>query len=420
MPNHQIAIQPQKATVDFAELALVTTAVLALVLIALYLPFVALENSGGVTRDFVVYWATGQQLAHHGDPYDTEALARIERAAGFPGGHGALYMRNPPWALLLALPLGFLNLTLASFMWAIALLACQVVSGWLIWIMHGRPPNHIYSLLLSFAPSLMCLFMGQTTLIGLLGLTLFYRLHKSQPFAAGWALWLCSLKPHLFLPFGIALLVWMVVSRQYRILAGAISSLAVSCLAVYLIDPSAWIAYSAIMHAPAITREPIPCLSVAMRLSISPPSIWLQYLPSALASCWAVIYYWRNRGTWNWLGNGNLLLLVSIVTAPYCWIYDQVLVVPALLDAAKTTRFRPLVGALAVFSGLVMAGVLSGLKIYSSIFLLPAPFWLVWYLVAKATITGDVSYQALSPAFLSIDENTGISSTEKIRMHQDV
>src|SRR5215469_18287719 len=73
-------------------------------------------------RDFVVYWATGQQLAHHANPYDRDALMRIERGAGLPTQFGALFMRNPPPTLLLAYPLGFLNLRWASIAWSSLLL----------------------------------------------------------------------------------------------------------------------------------------------------------------------------------------------------------------------------------------------------------------------------------------------------------
>ena len=51
------------------------------------------------------------------------------------------------------------------------------------------------------------------------------------PFAAGLALWLCMLKPHLLLPFAAALLLWIVTSRAGRVLAGAVVALALSTAA---------------------------------------------------------------------------------------------------------------------------------------------------------------------------------------------
>jgi hypothetical protein len=78
----------------------------------------------------------------------------------------------------------------------------------------------------SFAPALVCLIVGQTSLFALLGLVLFLRLHRTRPFLAGVSLWLCALKPHLFLAFGVVLLAWIIVSRCYRILLGAASAMA--------------------------------------------------------------------------------------------------------------------------------------------------------------------------------------------------
>jgi len=40
------------------------------------------QRSG--TRDTSSFWATGQQLAHHANPYDEAAMTRIEHSAGCP------------------------------------------------------------------------------------------------------------------------------------------------------------------------------------------------------------------------------------------------------------------------------------------------------------------------------------------------
>src|SRR5271170_6813297 len=66
------------------------------------------HNAAG-SCDFVEYWAAGHQLVHHANPYDADAILRLEHAAGFPADEGALIMANPPWALPLVLPLGFLG-----------------------------------------------------------------------------------------------------------------------------------------------------------------------------------------------------------------------------------------------------------------------------------------------------------------------
>ena len=180
-------------------------------------------------RDFVVYWATGQQLVHYGNPYDFSAMMGIERDAGLPTHLGVLFMRNPPWALPIVYPLGFVGVRLGALLWSLALLACLWDSVHLVWQMHGRPRKLLNFLGLSFAPALMCLIVGQTSLFALLGLVLFLRLHGTRPFLAGMSLWLCALKPHLFLPFGVVLLAWVIVKQGYKVLLGAAAAMALSC-----------------------------------------------------------------------------------------------------------------------------------------------------------------------------------------------
>jgi hypothetical protein len=368
---------------DFAELSIATVAGLAFAFIAMFVCVVPLAGDVASARDFVVFWATGQQLIHHANPYDSAAMGRIERTAGLPAGYGILFMRNPPWALPLVLPLGLVGLRIGALLWSLALLGCLVVSGWLIRLMHGRPRNRIHWLAVAFAPALICLFIGQTSLFALLGLVLFLYLHRTRPFMAGLALWLCALKPHLFLPFGVVLLAWIIVSRSYKILAGAAVALAASCAAAWLLEPTAWSDYSQMMRAPVSGKEFIPCLSVAMRLWLMPQAVWILYLPVTLACAWALAYYWRRRDAWDWVKDGSLLMLVSLFAAPYCWLYDQVLAMPAVLEGAYATRSRHLLTAIALVNIPILVALASGIKIISAFYLWTAPAWLALYLLAR-------------------------------------
>jgi hypothetical protein len=370
---------------DFAELSIATVAGLAFALITIFLCVVPIAGNLASARDFVVFWATGQQLVHHANPYDAAAMARIEHTAGLNAGYGTLFMRNPPWGLPLVMPLGLVGVRIGAFLWSIVLLACMVVSGWLVWLMHGRRSSRIHWLAYAFAPALVCLFVGQTALFALLGLALFLRLYREWPFMAGLALWLCALKPHLFLPFGVVLLAWVVVSRSFRILTGAAAAMAASCAAVCWIDASAWSAYTAMMRAPGMEKEFIPCLSVAMRLWLSPQTLWLQYLPAAVACAWALAWFWRRRHQWDWLRDGSLLMLVSILAAPYCWLYDQALVIPALVEGAYLARSRPLLAILALANLPIEIGLMCGIRITSALYLWTAPAWFAWYLLACAS-----------------------------------
>ena len=368
---------------DFAEVAIATVAGLALAVTILYFFAVPIAGKLAANRDFLSYWAAGLQLVHHRNPYDRDAIWAIEHAAGLDP-RTVLIMRNPPWALPLAYPLGFLPLRFAGILWTLLLLTCLLVSIRIVRELHGSPPGRIHWLAFAFTPAIICLTMGQTSLLALLGLVLFLRFHSRRPFAAGAALWLCALKPHLFLPFGAALLAWIVVYRSYRLLAGAASSIALTSAAAFLIDPTAWTDYARLMRSPSVENQFIPCLAGALRHWLRPHATWLQYLPVALACLWALVYFWRRRAHWDWLTSSSLLILVSLLATPYSWLYDQCLAIPALLHGAYATRSRKLLAILAL---LILAADIEicFVKITSPLFLWTTPLWLAWYLLARAT-----------------------------------
>jgi len=375
----------QKILRAAATLLFVTVCALAAGFTAGLYSFLLVSPKAPGTRDFIIFWATGQQLAHHDNPYDREALSRMERAAGLPLEYKVGFMRNFPWTLPLVYPLGFMSPRVAWLLWSPLMLACLAVSVRLLWIMYGRPRNRRYLLGLSFGPALLCLLYGQTSLFSLLGLVLFLRLHRTRPFLAGISLWLCALKPHLFLPFGVVLLAWVLVSRSYKILAGVAFAMAASCAITFAIDPLAWNQYAKMASASGLERSFVPCLSYLLRVWLSPHAIWLQYLPAALGCAWALGYYWLRRQAWDWTKNGGPLMLVSILTAPYALIYDQGLLLPALLRGAFLTRSRNLLIALAFLSSLVEVALYRSLAHPPALYLWTywtAPAWLIWYIVA--------------------------------------
>ncbi|MGD0367473.1 MAG: glycosyltransferase family 87 protein [Acidobacteriaceae bacterium] len=382
MADGNISPKPKKKP-DLTELLVGIACGMAITLTALFLGVMPMVRHLAGARDYVVYWSTGQQLVHHANPYDPVAMGDLERSAGFDGKRGSYYMRNPPWGLPLALPLGFLGPRVAALPWSLLMLGILVICVQTLWKMFGAPGTLLEWLGICFPPALQCVIMGQTSLFLLLGLVLFLRNYRTRPFWAGAALWLCTLKPHLFLPFGLVLLIWIFVSRQWRVLAGALTAIAVSCVVTEIIDPLAWVQYAHWAHTSGIANEYIPCLSVELRDLINPSAKWLVLPLSVLGGIWAVIYYWPRRHAWDWLEHGNAVMLVSILVAPYCWIYDQSLAMPALMYGAWRASSRKVVAALALLYIWLELQPFYTPGLHSHWYLWPAPAWLAWYLYAR-------------------------------------
>jgi hypothetical protein len=351
-------------------------------------------------RDFVTYWSSGHQLVQHTNPYDGQAVLRLEHSVGFPASLAPLIMRNPPPSLLIVLPLGFLGVRAASMLWSFLMLVSLWISVRIIAVMHGRQKSQLNYLAYIFAPVLSCLIAGQMALFVLLGLVLFLRLHATRPLLAGASLWLCALKPHLFLPFGVVMLAWVIVSRRYKVLLGAAIAFFLSTLLVSAMDPLAWPHYVQMMRAAKLDTAIIPCPSMMLRVFISPSSTWLQYLPAVLGCVWAIDYFRRNRDDWDWMKHGSLLLLVSVVVAPYSWFMDQAVLLPALLHALYQNRSRSLVAIFALASAGIEVANFRGVPL-GNYFLYPwtSVVWLAWYMyTVHRSRPGAATESEIAPA----------------------
>jgi hypothetical protein len=368
---------------DYAELIVALACGLAITTTVLILAAMPFNRHFASSRDFVVYWATGQQLAHHSNPYDANLMGQMERAGGFDRV-GSFYTRNPPWSLPLMLPLGFVGARVAALPWSLLLVCILIVAVRMLWTMFGRRGSHLEWLGYCFPPALQCVIMGQTSLFLLLGLALFLKLHRGRPFWAGAALWLCTLKPHLFVPFGLVLLLWIVVSRSWRVLAGVATAMTASCAAIQIIDPAVWGQYAHWAGSSGIAHEAIPTLGVALRNVMAPQANWLIFVPCAMGSVWALGYFWTRRANWDWLEHGNVLMMVSVPVAPYCWVLDQCVVLPAVLYGACRTHSRAALAALgAIYLMLELQPLCFTAGLNSPWYLWPAPAWLVWYWFAR-------------------------------------
>jgi hypothetical protein len=81
--------------------------------------------------------------------------------------------------------------------------------------------------------------------------------------------------------------------------------------------------------------------------------------------------------------HGSLLMLVSVLVAPYTWLMDQAILIPALLHAAYLTRSRSLIAVLALASAVIDIGALRGIELlHSPFYIWTTPAWFAWYLFA--------------------------------------
>jgi len=344
--------------------------------------FFGMTDESAANRDFIEYWAAGQQLVHSANPYDAAGILNREREVGYAGDRPKISF-SPPIAFFLALPLGFVGAKAGVILWTIALIAAVSLANWIIWILNGRPPNRWHLLGYVFAPVLACQMAGQLGTFLLLGVVVFLLLHRSRPFLAGAALLPCALKPHLFLPFAIALILWSLHRRMFRVLAGFCIFLAASCVLTLHFDSLVWSQYAEMMKSTGVLDGFVPTLSAALRVLVNANARWVQFAPEACGCIWAAWYFWTQRNKWRWTENGLMLLLVSATCTPYAWFSDEAILLPVVMYGIyrAVDSGRSLL-PIAIFAGVALIEVLSVVKMTSPFYLWTVPAWFAWYLYA--------------------------------------
>jgi hypothetical protein len=372
---------PQKAGVLRAATAILLAAVCLMTLAATFLAATMNDGKHG-SRDFVEYWAAGQLVVHAANPYDYAATLNMERSAGW-GPPKPQITPSPPVIFFLVAPLGLVSAKTGTLAWMLATVASLVFSVRLIWLIAGRPANKLHLAGFCFAPMITCLMGGQIGVYLLLGLVAFLYYHRARPFCAGAALVICCLKPHLFLPFGIVLLLWVLRERRFRMLAGAVCGLAAACAVAFCFDAHAWAQYAEMLKWAKPEELFTPNLSKLLRLAIDRDAAWLQFVLEAAGCAWAVWYFWTRRARWSWIDDGLLVLIVSVGVAPYAWYTDETVLLPAVLLAGyRMQRAGRSLLPLAVILAVPLAELLSGVWITTAAYAWTIPAWLTWYLYA--------------------------------------
>ena len=166
----------------------------------------------------------------------------------------------------------------------------------------------------------------------LLGICLFFLLVEKHPFWAGVALLMPISKPHIFAVLWLVLAIWTLMRKQWALLAGSsIALLLTTCIALGF-DPRIFQHYREMMQQQAIHNEFIPALSGMIRALFFRNHFWVQFVPMVLGLLWALWYFWKNQDQWNWRVHGPAVLVVSVLTTPYAWMTDEVVLLPAILQ----------------------------------------------------------------------------------------
>ena len=376
-----------------------TLKVIVRITLAALVLYVLVARSGEIRasisrRDSIAYWATARLLVNHQNAYDYYAVAELERSKGYNEDQ-PLIVRTPPWSLFMLLPLALFNTFWAWLSWIAVSVGALILTMRVCRRLYrdDRVPQSLFALIgYTFSPVPACLVAGQMGLMLLLGLVLFLWLEPKRPFLAGTALILPFAKPHLLAVFWFALFLWILSRKRFAVAAGFLTALAIAIFTAIAFDPGIFEHYRQMLSESRIQGQFIPALSGVLRLLFFRRFFAMQFLPLGLGLMWCGWFYWRQRRTWNWRQDALPLIVVSVLVTPYAWLTDEVVLLPAILQAAlwvynarQNTRIGTwiIAAVFALLNALLLLILSFKIPFSTGIYFWSSSVWFAWFFWAR-------------------------------------
>lgn len=315
---------------------ILTAGLLVILFLFVLLGPIPIPESMGV-GDFRAYWSAAYLLSQSENFADAEQLMAVEQAHTNWEGDFAVITWNPPWLLAILLPYTAVSFARATWLWLVTNIVIVFSGTILVWkTLASREKSqnlgHLAPLVgLLFLPTMITLWMGQVNTLVFFGLAAFlYFANRDQLFVAGAFLVLTLVKPHLVylsLPIIFLHLFWK--RWDFRLLVGLATSMVVLSAIVFVLRPSFITDYATTVATGSLLGWETPTLggvlgsylgwewAKLMGIVILPIVVWL---------------WWRYRERVHlniWV---QATLLVSVVTAPFGWAYDVIILLLPLLQ----------------------------------------------------------------------------------------
>jgi hypothetical protein len=295
--------------------------------------------------DYVQYWAASRVTFSGGNPYDWNQLLEEERQAE-PGLPTPVVMWNPPWAIAVAALPSVLPYSLSRSVWVFACSFVLVASSAYLWNYWGKRRGNAVAIgatTVLLPSSIFVLVMGQMSPVMLAGVVGFLYFERCQRFmVAGACAAVTLVKPQVVYLFWTGLVCWSWVGKNWRFLTGVTIALAVMSAVPMLGNPRVFYDYLLAV----ITRPPdyfvTPTVGTLLRLLVGWNHAWLMAVAPLAGLAWFARHWQRNGRYWAWSTEISLILAMSVVTSPYAWLFDQVILLPLVLAAVYCQCGSPL------------------------------------------------------------------------------
>ena len=288
---------------------------------------------GGLGRhDFFPYWASAHLLIGGTNPYDYDAIVAL-MAEVVPDRETIEQAWNPPWLAVVLIPLAVLPYDAAVRIWLMFNLLAVNGVIWLIWrwasSSRRRPPIWLPLLGLGFYAALVMISIGQIVVIILLGLVAcLAALRAGRDGWAGAALVLTLGKPQLVYLAVPLILIWAAQQRRWRVWLGLIGAWLMTLIVATVLSPNWLSGYLTATTGHDFFTKLSATISGVVKAYTGSDALRFSGVLTLLLIPWLL----RLIGRRDLLTGVNTALLISLPLAPYGWSFDQIVLLPAIVQ----------------------------------------------------------------------------------------
>ncbi|MFC2043570.1 glycosyltransferase family 87 protein [Chloroflexota bacterium] len=348
------------------------------------------------------YWGAWNLTTRGENPYDAKSFLELQDVIQGLDDQPEYVpvILVPPWTIVLITPFAVLNYFTSRLLWLITSIVFFLISAVTIWrIYEGSTRTLWFALIVSFtfAPTIFILILGQINpwiLIGLVGF-LFWTTQRRNDWLAGISVALITIKPQLFIPFWIVLLLWIVQQRRWKIPLACGLAIAAASLLLMNLNPLIFQQFldTYLLNAPLEWYT--PTLGLYLRLLMGMEKFWMQFVAPIIAIIWSIYYWFRRGDDWQWTRDIIPLLWVSVLASPYSWTYDQIiLIIPILSVTIGLSRHgwnRNTTLWLGIYWFINISTLILHRYFTDDKFIWLAPVLLIWYWLANRSFSARAS-----------------------------
>ena len=304
------------------------------IILTLIIPMFLREKGGG---DFLAYWSAAHLFTDEGNPYNQAEMRQLQQQTSpdrFVNNDGFINAWNPPWLILILLPVGILPFSIAFPVWVFCntfLIGLALLISWKLCVGDQRSWGIIFVFLTGFlcVDTISYLAIGQITSIVLLGIVLFiWFLDRNLDILAGIAILFATIKPHISYFFLIIVFIWIIQNRRWKVAIGLILAALISLAIFWVIIPSWLTDYISLLNNLPFnllyTSTFASLISDKFNISI------FKFLPILLIFLIKPLLQIIRRE--DWLTAANMVLLVSIPLSPYGFNFDHIVLLLSIVQ----------------------------------------------------------------------------------------